>query len=107
MKFEFEKGTGIALIAEERMRQEDVEGFDAEHDDKHTANDLAIAAAAYALNGTLPGNAIAEMGGNLWPFDLEYDKREDHDRTKQLAIAGAFCAAEIDRLNRMKARKGV
>lgn len=38
-----------------------------------------------------------------WPWDVAWDKRYKHDRLKQLAIAGALIAAEIDRLERSKA----
>jgi hypothetical protein len=40
--------TGIELIAEERKRQIEVEGWTAEHDDEHTDGELALAAVCYA-----------------------------------------------------------
>ena len=41
--------TGIDLIAEERQRQISVEGWTPQHDDTHTDNSLAKAAACYAM----------------------------------------------------------
>ncbi len=41
--------TGIEIIAEERKRQIEKEGWTAEHDAEHCANDLAIAADHYAM----------------------------------------------------------
>ena len=39
---------GIRLIAAERQRQVDVEGWTPAHDDEHDEGELAIAAACYA-----------------------------------------------------------
>ncbi len=41
--------TGVELIAEERKRQVEEEGWTAEHDAAHTEGDLAMAAATYLL----------------------------------------------------------
>ena len=40
--------TGIELIADERKRQIEVEGWTAEHDAEHYESELAYAAAVYA-----------------------------------------------------------
>jgi len=94
-------GTGAAEIAEERQRQIEKEGWTPEHDDKHVGHDLAWAAAAYAA----PGPVVHRGNGqDIWPWDLAADKRNHHDRIKRLRIAGALCAAEIDRLNRQAER---
>lgn len=84
---------GVALIAEERQRQISDEGYTPEHDDRHDREELARAAAAYAVP-TQP-----------WPWHSDGDRRSRHagDRLRQLAIAGALIAAEIDRLLRLKA----
>ena len=37
-----------------------------------------------------------------WPWDKSYNKRHKHNRIRQLEIAGALIAAEIDRLLRLK-----
>lgn len=93
--------TGIELIAAERNRQIGEEGFSAQHDAKkdHQQEELAWAACYYAM----PNNA------NLYVFASPEDffpdswhpywaKRDKKDRLRQLAVAGALIAAEIDRL---------
>lgn len=42
--------TGVELIAEERQRQMDVEGWTPEHDDKHQRDEMNIAARCYATS---------------------------------------------------------
>ena len=73
---------GIERIAKERQRQVSVEGWTPQHDDEHKDGEMAIAAARYAA-----------------PY-WEWDKRGKHERIRQLEIAGALLAAEIDRLLR-------
>lgn len=97
--------TGIGLIAKERQRQIDVEGWTPEHDAGHTDESLSYVAACYAIphNGR---NIFAGNGGLsnvqrvLWPdtWDKKYWKPTPDDRIKELAKAGALIAAEIDRL---------
>ena len=87
--------SGLDMIRKERENQLAVRGFDDKHDDVHVNGELALAAAFYAHPGqpnftdTFPLNR-----------DLKSAKRDKHSRIKQLAIAGALCAAEIDRLRR-------
>jgi len=87
---------GVAMVADERQRQISDEGYTPEHDDRHDREELARAAAAYAVP-THP-----------WPWHSDGDRRSRHagDRLRQLAIAGALIAAEIDRLLRLKADGG-
>lgn len=108
---------GAALIAAERQRQIDAEGYIPEHDDEHGDGSLAIAAACYAANAG--GLLIYERHdyanvisfANPWPWDAEHDKRPhdgnvvtvaetDAERLRLLVKAGALIAAEIDRLQR-------
>jgi hypothetical protein len=90
--------TGIELIRTERDRQITEEGFDPEHDRCHTGNELALAAACYAVNG-IPGVGVHEWGDeDCFPFVEEFDRRRDHGRLRSLVIAGALIAAELDRL---------
>lgn len=93
--------TGIELIAEERQRQIDQEGWTFEHDDKHTDGSLANAAACYAVDK----NEIAkdEVFLLIWPtsWDCEWYKPSPENRIKELKKAGALIAAEIDRLQRI------
>ncbi len=91
---------GAALIMEERYRQIHVEGWDESHDDKHVNAELAVAAACYAANNT--HRMCVDLNGfDAWPWDEGWDKRNKHNRIRQLVIAGALIAAEIDRLKRM------
>lgn len=95
--------TGIEIIADERLRQVEKEGWTFEHDDQHDEGELACAAACYAM--TVEARAYMDEWGNdmwltLWPFDLQWWKPTPDDRIKELAKAGALIAAEIDRLQR-------
>jgi hypothetical protein len=82
---------GAKLIAAERQRQIDVEGWTPAHDAAHNAGDLARAAACYALPATW-------RSANIWPWDLRWWKPSHEDRLRELVKAGALIAAEIDRL---------
>lgn len=94
--------TGIELIAEERQRQINEEGWTPEHDAQHTEGELANAAAYYAMTEDLIKFIDNEWGNDMhlhiWPFDLEWLKRTPEDRIRELQKAGALIAAEIDRL---------
>jgi len=120
--------TGMMMIADERARQIRVEGFDAFHDDDfetdeyHQGGELALAACYYALPGTLHCHVRAEVDGKeiakevcielepfvLWPdnWDGQTAKRKGKGRIRQLVVAGALIAAEIDRLQRKEEQDG-
>ena len=91
--------TGIGLIAEERQRQIEKEGWTAEHDAQHNHNELAEAAVCYATPG--PMRVINHDDGIPygWPFNKDWWKPSPQDRRRELIKAGALIAAEIDRLN--------
>ena len=97
--------TGIELIAAERARQVEKEGWTAEHDDEHDNEDLALAACYYALPAPMPityGRGEYIIGpDSLFPgeWSEEWMKRGD-DKIRNLVKAGALIAAEIDRLQR-------
>jgi hypothetical protein len=113
---------GAELIAEERRRQIEKEGWTAEHDDEHTKGEMALVAALYASPIQLFKKK--EQDGNIsfidpWPwYELiemtryesqggiecvkARDKRKKHSRKRTLIIAGALIAAEIDRIQRCK-----
>jgi hypothetical protein len=88
--------SGAELIAAERARQIEAEGWTAEHDDTdHADGQLADAAACYAL-----GRADVTISGTyLWPWANRWWKPAS--RVRELVKAGALIAAEIDRLNRL------
>lgn len=88
--------TGIELIAEERQRQIDVEGWMAEHDDRHIKGELANAAACYARYPHFP------WPNKNWPWSIEWWKPTPKNRIRELQKAGALVAAEIDRLLRIE-----
>ncbi len=82
-------GEGVAVIYEERHRQRTAEGYTAEYDSQHTNGELVTAALCYADPSIMTSDAIDIP----WPMDPER-----HSRIRQLTIAGALIAAEIDRL---------
>lgn len=87
---------GCSLIAAERARQVYAEGWTPEHDDEHEGDDLALAAACYAMP---PDRYLRSHQPPLsWPWEEAYWK--PGDRIRELVKAGALCAAEIDRLQR-------
>jgi len=112
--------TGVELIAAERKRQIEKEGWTAEHDDDHDRGELAQAAACYAagperthvtrqLNssrgmedaGYVYDYSTPKPGQINWPWDSEWYKVTPRNRVKELTKAGALIAAEIDRLQRI------
>jgi hypothetical protein len=83
---------GIKLIAHELMTQ-DEQGFDVGDDD------LALAAVCYALpEEDRPLDTLDNNVPVYWPWDDEQWKPYPTDRVKELIKAGAYIAAEIDRL---------
>jgi len=97
--------TGSELIAKERKRQVDEEGWTAKHDNMLRGFELAKAGAAYALD--VAGERIYAQC--VWPWDKEYWKptveplqRTEKDEIRQLVKAGALIAAEVDRLLRFE-----
>lgn len=83
---------GLSLIAAERRRQVEAEGWTPEHDAEHDGDELAQAAAAYCLGPTSKGYARS-----CWPWDVSWWK-PGPTRIRELEKAGALIAAEIDRL---------
>lgn len=90
--------TGIELIADERKRQIEEEGFDPVHDERWTGGEMAIAAICYAE----PGKKHPDFKPYEFPWDSEWWKPTPDDRVRELVKAGALIAAEIDRLNNLE-----
>lgn len=78
--------SGSDLIAAERQRQLDSEGWSPEHDDEHDQGELAAAAAVYAM---------PDLYDEWWPWDESWYRPGTPIR--ELTKAGALIAAEIDR----------
>ena len=99
---------GIELIAEERQRQIEIEGYSAQHDSQHNASELIYAAIAYVESAKVGVNC-SEMGntdeheimrrktemGRYYPFGWSFKPSTD---IRDLVKAGALIAAAIDRL---------
>jgi len=97
--------TGVELIAAERLRQVETEGWSATHDRAaHKHGDLAVAAAELAVDGTdswvtdtyADYEGPIDMCGSLAKFG---HLGTSPDAVRALVIAGALIAAEIDRLS--------
>jgi len=94
--------TGIELIAQERQRQIDKEGYTSEHDWGHGDGSIAHAAACYAMPLYKPQEHNLAVLTNekitpeFWPWDN--DSWKPKNRLADLIRAGALIAAEIDRL---------
>lgn len=96
--------TGADLIAVERLRQIDQEGFTFAPDAEHAKGELLDAACAYlgaarfADRYHRPMDAGARQRATYWPWDESWWK-PSADPIPNLVKAGALIAAEIDRLN--------
>ena len=100
---------GTYLITQERLRQVSVHNMTNDGDDCYHGRELVLGAAAY-LQAAAP-DALQFVGGDVWPWDGKYDKREPKPNVDRLAHelrclakAGAFISAEMDRLQRVNAR---
>lgn len=91
--------SGVQLIADERRRQINVEGWTAEHDDEHTKGELIIASICYAIQPTLPDEIKKSGTPSIWPWEDAWWKPSE-DPIRNLVKAGALLAAEIDRRQR-------
>ncbi len=90
--------TGVELIAIERKRHVEVEGYSADHDSIHRSGELARAAACYATPPMWRWRA--GVGGEApinWPSSWTW---KPGPRVRELVKAGALIAAEIDRLQK-------
>ena len=95
-------GYGSYLIEMERLNHLE-RGYDPAHDDNEVNGEMAIAAALYAADDT----SLLETKELPWPWaEQDYpDRRGKLDRKRQLVIAGALIAAEIDRLIRIEQKE--
>lgn len=92
--------TGAQLIAAERQRQIEVEGWSSENDDQYENDELLHAAAVYMSATSAYGSPLEDVA---WPWDPEWFKPGTPvDKVRCLTKAGAILAAEIDRLKRVE-----
>lgn len=101
--------TGIELIAEERQRQIDVEGYTPQHDSQHLPSEFIYAAIAYTEAAKVGVNCM-EMGNTneneirFRKIDMGIDfpwgwaNFKPTTDLRDLIKAGALIAAAIDRL---------
>lgn len=98
---------GAEMIAAERRRQVEAEGWTPEHDDEHDDGALAIAAKSYLFAATIATSDDVVMKAVIidrrqpipgWPKG--WDFKPSDDPIRNLVKAGALIAAEIDRIQR-------
>jgi hypothetical protein len=91
------RSDGAGLIAAERRRQVEAEGWTPDHDDTHTEGELTAAACCYVFyeGGRLMGLKRGAVP-RAWPWEPAWWK-PSNDPTRNLVKAGALIAAEIDR----------
>lgn len=87
---------GVALIAAERRRQVEAEGYTPEQD-KGQSRGLSLAASCYAVPAY---RRWRDTHGtpDRWPWAERYWKPTPDDRIRELVKAGALIAAAIDSL---------
>lgn len=96
--------SGIELIAYERLRQMEAEGYSTKHDDAHVNGELLAAAVCYAGMERLLMMG-APVSRSTPPFDWPFENaawKPTADPVRNLVKAGALIAAEIDRLQRIQ-----
>lgn len=91
---------GIELIQKEREKQITVHGYTPEHDTMYENKELMFGALSY-LNTAIYNSLI---GDEDWPFAKEYFK-PGTDIVENLSKAGAFIAAEIDRIQLLREKE--
>lgn len=95
----------LGEIHRERVRQLVSEGWTEQHDDKWRKGELAFAAAAYTLeaNSYHPPTGHEDLiTSHIWPWDINWWKPKDPRR--DLIKAAALIVAEIERIDRAKAK---
>lgn len=101
---------GVSRILDERVRQKTDERFTDAHDDQHDRGQIAAAGACYALVGALQSQfpASSDEAAKIqasqvgtWPWSPAWWKPST-DPVRNLEVAGALLAAEIDRLLRAR-----
>jgi hypothetical protein len=90
---------GAALIAAERQRQIDAEGYTPEHDADHKMSQFVATAVSYL------GGGWSNIG-QAWPIKRATGRVGDgYYQRRDLVKAGALIAAAIDRLDQIEAQR--
>jgi len=103
------RGVDLIVLAGEMLTS--LPGYGPIPDGKHKPHDISNAAACYAASPRevyfLDRQHGEEVFVKAFPWSHENDRRGTMERVRELAIAGALCAAEIDRImvEEMKAPK--
>ena len=94
---QFNQDEVIELMAEERKRQSESQGYTAEHDDRYTGAELSECAICYvsAARKQIKYDPDYTGTGHIWPLDGDWWK--PGTPIQNLVKAGALVAAEIDR----------
>ena len=85
------------LVLMERLRQLSEEGFNHRHDALYEQDELARAAAVYALPTSHRTRIFTD---NTWPWTNQGLKSNPNDRVTDLIKAGALIIAELDKRRR-------
>jgi len=88
---------GLKHLIQERIRQVEEEGWDAEHDEQHSPAVLARAAATYLLPDKYRGNTVLDVSiwKWIWPFENKWWKPKDE--FQDLLRGAALALAALDR----------
>lgn len=89
-------------VLAERRRQQTVEGWTPEHDDKHRKGEMARAGACYALASC----GFSETAMKYWPMSWATRWLKSTTPTRDLEKAGALILAEGERIERAAAKGG-
>lgn len=102
--FKIKETFGTRWITEERVRQINEEGFTTEHDIScHPNEEILMAAICYAAAALEPDlKKKLAVPSDFWPFHESWNKSEKQSDIRNLEMAGALIAAEIDRRNTIR-----
>lgn len=92
--------TGAELIVVERAKQMTKNGYTKEHDKFINNNSELLCASVYYLAKLADRRGIFADKVLKFPENWEKDsnKAEKYDEVRLLSVVGAWCAAEIDRI---------
>ena len=94
---------GAKDVLAERQRQVEGEGWTPEHDDQHSAGELAEAASSYSHLAAYQCVFLFDCSNFpapcIWPWEKDVWKPGETPR-RSLVKAGALILAEIERLDR-------